>query len=177
MMALYILILIPAAYLGIFRSNNIITRMSGYFIFTNLLMFFVVDPPEYSFNFFLLWMAVGTVTSSSIRKLENHEFMDKKTASFEAASSMGMVETQDQPWNHIQDADIRDSISMNSSASKGAVIHDSTLSLSSSMLVLKGVVIHDSMFNSSSTTLLLKGVVIHDSICKFPSYRISTCSK
>jgi hypothetical protein len=75
MMGLYLLILLPAAYLGIFKSNNIVAKMSGYLIITYLLFWTFTYPPVFSAEFILLWMAAGTAMSASTRKITNDEIM------------------------------------------------------------------------------------------------------
>jgi len=79
MMGLYLLILLPAAYLGIFKSNNCIARMSGYFILSYLLLWTVSYYPVYSANFILLWMAAGTAISRSARRLSNEDLLRYKS--------------------------------------------------------------------------------------------------
>jgi hypothetical protein len=78
MMGLYLLILVPAAYLGIFKSNNIIARMSGYLILSYLLLWMITYPPTISPEYILLWMAAGTAMSTSARKITNNEIMIKR---------------------------------------------------------------------------------------------------
>ena len=63
MMFLQLLILIPAAYRGIFKSKNSIGRMSGYFIFMYIVIYTLSYYPVYSAEYILLWMAVGTAIS------------------------------------------------------------------------------------------------------------------
>ncbi len=75
MKVLYLLILFPAAYLGIFKSQNIIARMSGYFILSYLLLWLVSYYPVYSAEYLLLWMAAGTAISSSARKVKNCDIL------------------------------------------------------------------------------------------------------
>ncbi len=85
MLVLYLLILIPAAYLGIFRSKNIIARMSGYIIVFFLIMFILIYPPEYRIHFLILWMAVGTAISKSARKVKNSDLLVKRKGRLEFA--------------------------------------------------------------------------------------------
>jgi hypothetical protein len=73
MLVIYLLILIPAAYLGIFRSNNIIVKMSGYFIVVYLIIWTISYVPLYSPIFLLLWMAVGTAISPTARNITDDE--------------------------------------------------------------------------------------------------------
>ncbi len=69
--ALYLLLLLPAAYLGIFKSNNIVARMSGYYIITYLILWTVTYHPTYSARMLLLWMAAGTAMSSTARSIRD----------------------------------------------------------------------------------------------------------
>jgi len=73
LMFLYLLILIPAAYLGVFKSNNIIAKMSGYYIISYLILWLVSYHPIYSAEFILLWMAAGTAMSKSAREINDNE--------------------------------------------------------------------------------------------------------
>jgi len=68
---LYILLLLPSAYLGVFHSNNIIARMSGYYIFSYLILWLVSYHPIYSAEYVLLWMAAGTTMSKSARQIRD----------------------------------------------------------------------------------------------------------
>lgn len=78
MLVLYLLILLPAAYLGIFRSNNYIARMSGYLILLYLIIWLVSYYPVYSAEYILLWMAVGTALSPTARAYTNLEVFNFK---------------------------------------------------------------------------------------------------
>ena len=73
MMFLYLFILMPAAYLGIVKSKNSISRMSGYLILIYLLIWSVSYYPVYSAEYLLLWMAVGTAISPQARRITNKE--------------------------------------------------------------------------------------------------------
>lgn len=67
LMALYLLILIPAAFLGIYRSNNVVAKMCGYYIVLYLLMWPLSYSPTFVPKFIILWMAVGTCMSPKAR--------------------------------------------------------------------------------------------------------------
>ena len=69
LLILYLLILIPAAYLGIFKSNNIIAKMSGLLILSYLFLWTISYYPIYSAEYILLWMAVGTTISVRTRRI------------------------------------------------------------------------------------------------------------
>jgi len=78
MLFLYLLFLLPAAYLGIFKSHNSIARMSGYYILLYLLLWTVSYVPVYSAEYILLWMSAGTALSPSARKLRDEEILIQK---------------------------------------------------------------------------------------------------
>lgn len=78
MMILYLLILLPAAYLGIFKSSNIIARMSGYLILSYIILWAVSYYPVYSAEYIILWMAAGTAISSNARNIKNRELLIRK---------------------------------------------------------------------------------------------------
>jgi len=77
MMLLYILILLPAAFLGIFKSKNIISKMCGYFILAYLIVWGISYYPIYSAEYILLWMATGTAISGKNRRLTNKQVLYK----------------------------------------------------------------------------------------------------
>ncbi len=78
MLALYLLVLLPAAYLGIFKSNNIIVRMSGYYILLYLILWTISYSPSYQPRFIILWMAVGTCISPYARKMSDSDLVTKR---------------------------------------------------------------------------------------------------
>jgi hypothetical protein len=77
MMLLYLLILLPAAFLGIFRSKNIIAKMCGYFILAYLIIWGISYYPVYSAEYLLVWMAAGTVMSKRNRSITNKQLLYK----------------------------------------------------------------------------------------------------
>jgi len=77
MVGLHLLIMVPAAFHGIFRGDNIIARMSGYYILAYLVLWMVTYYSVYSAEYVLLWMAVGTSISKSARNLKNSEITIK----------------------------------------------------------------------------------------------------
>ncbi len=78
MVVLNLIILIPAAYLGIYKSNNFISKMCGYYILLYIFLLAVSFPPAYMANFLLLWMAVGTVIANYNRELTNFDVVNLK---------------------------------------------------------------------------------------------------
>lgn len=67
---LYLLILIPAAYLGIFRSQNLIAKMCGYYIVLYIVLWGVSYTPAFVPKFIMLWMAAGTCISPAARNMK-----------------------------------------------------------------------------------------------------------
>ncbi|MDC0249427.1 hypothetical protein OAK24_00935 [Flavobacteriales bacterium] len=82
MIGLYLLILLPAAFLGIARSSNIIARMSGYFILLYIFLWLISYYPVYSAEYILLWMAAGTCISPQVRKIPNSEILIKRNGRY-----------------------------------------------------------------------------------------------
>jgi len=82
MMVLNLLILIPAMYLGIFKSKNIVARMSGYVILLYLITWIISYYPIYSAEYILLWMAVGTSISKISRKVKDSDLIVKKNNNY-----------------------------------------------------------------------------------------------
>jgi len=83
MLSLHLLILLPAAYLGIFASNNIITRMCGYYIVIFLLLWIINSYMIYSVEFLLLWMAAGSIIIGKNRKIKNNQLLRKIKKGYE----------------------------------------------------------------------------------------------
>jgi hypothetical protein len=75
MVALYLLFLLPAAYLGIFKSKNILSRTAGYYILVHILFWFITYMPVYSPKFILLWMAAGSTISKRARNTKNSDLL------------------------------------------------------------------------------------------------------
>lgn len=75
MMGLYLLILFPSAYLGIFKSNNFIARACGYYILGYLITWTISYYPTYSCEYILVWISAGTCMSNSLRKMTNKEIV------------------------------------------------------------------------------------------------------
>jgi hypothetical protein len=81
MIILHLLILIPAIYLGIFKSNNLLSKAFAYYILSYLLMWNVSYTTEFLPEFLLLWMAVGGSISKEIRNktdLEIYQLLNQR---------------------------------------------------------------------------------------------------
>lgn len=73
LLVLNLMFLIPASYLGIFKSKNRIAKMCGYFILIYLVMWSISYWPVYSAEFLLVWIAAGTAISSKSRNYKDVE--------------------------------------------------------------------------------------------------------
>lgn len=71
--ALIILVLLPAAILGIFKSSNQFTMACGVAIFLWILDMFIYGLPRLSLHYILIWICVGICYKTSIRIMTNEE--------------------------------------------------------------------------------------------------------
>jgi hypothetical protein len=70
---LYLLILIPAAINGVFRSNNLFSKACGIIVFLWLIDMFVYGLPILSFHYIFVWICIGVCYKSSIRNKSDEE--------------------------------------------------------------------------------------------------------
>ena len=77
MFFLYILILLPVAFLGIFKSKNTICKMCGYYILIYVICWSVSYYPIFSAEYILLWISVGTILPKKNRLQLNRELFNK----------------------------------------------------------------------------------------------------
>jgi hypothetical protein len=83
-LVLFLLILFPAALLGIFKSSNMFARASGLIVFLWLFDMFLFGLPQFSLNYIFLWICVGICYKTSIRMKSDDEirssFQNRLTA-------------------------------------------------------------------------------------------------
>ncbi len=77
---LFVLTLLPAAYLGIFKSNNQLTKTCGVVVFLWMVDMSVFGLPRLLMQYILVWMAVGICYKNSFRDRTDEEIIE----SFEA---------------------------------------------------------------------------------------------
>lgn len=65
----YFLILVFAAYFGLYQSNNFFCKMLAIFLAFRWNLFFVEDITKYDMNFYFLWIAIGICFSNQFRNL------------------------------------------------------------------------------------------------------------
>lgn len=70
---LFLLILIPAAFKGIFMSSNQFAKSCGVIILLRLFDMFLYGLPNLSLPYILVWICVGVCFKSSIRRMTNIE--------------------------------------------------------------------------------------------------------
>lgn len=78
MVVLHLLVMVPAAYLGIMKSNNSIAQMCGYMVFVYLISFLITYPQHFSLNLLLLWLAIGTCLTRHCREKSDEDIMKYK---------------------------------------------------------------------------------------------------
>lgn len=73
MIILHLLILLPAIYLGFFKSKNSFVKGLSLYILSYIIMWIVSYPPELLPEFLLLWIAVGGCISKETRNKTDQE--------------------------------------------------------------------------------------------------------
>ncbi|WP_043356225.1 hypothetical protein [Cupriavidus basilensis] len=71
--ALYFLIMFLAAYYGVWRSNNWLSKMLGLMIAFRWVMFYIEEPPVFDMGMIFLWMAVGISLSKKFRAMRDED--------------------------------------------------------------------------------------------------------
>jgi hypothetical protein len=74
---LFLSVLVPALYLGIFRSSNNFSKACGIFVLLRLIDMTVYGIPSLDFNYILIWICVGVCYTSSIRELTNDSIISE----------------------------------------------------------------------------------------------------
>lgn len=72
-LGLFLLIALPAAFLGIVKSRNIISKASGTIVILWLIDMFPWGLPTMNIRYILLWTCIGICYSKEIRKLTDNE--------------------------------------------------------------------------------------------------------
>ena len=72
-LALYLLILIPAFFLGLFHSKNILSKAAALWIAVSLISIYPSIVNTFSPNYILVWVSVGICYSGKIRRLPDQE--------------------------------------------------------------------------------------------------------
>lgn len=80
-LSLFLLILLPAIYLGLVKSRNILSKASGFIPLLWLIDMFVWGMPTFNIRYILLWLAIGICYSNEIRKLSDSEIKQSLTFS------------------------------------------------------------------------------------------------
>ncbi|MDN3603808.1 hypothetical protein QWZ00_11850 [Belliella kenyensis] len=74
-LGLLMLILIPAAILGIFKSRNLFTLSCGIWILLGVINMYPSSVNTFTLNYMLIWVCVRICFSKSLRNLNNHQIM------------------------------------------------------------------------------------------------------
>ncbi|HLW32903.1 MAG TPA: hypothetical protein VKX40_11615 [Aequorivita sp.] len=68
-LALALLILIPAVFLGLFRSNNLLSKAAAIWILLYLFYLYPAPVSKFNANYLLVWISVGICYSKMIRRM------------------------------------------------------------------------------------------------------------
>jgi len=68
---LFLLVTMPAAIIGIFKSSNNFTRACGIFILLRLIDMLIYGLPSFSMSYILVWICAGVCYSSQLRELSD----------------------------------------------------------------------------------------------------------
>jgi hypothetical protein len=69
---LFLLIAVPAAFLGLFSSKNLLSKASAIWIIIALIAMYPATVESFTFEYMILWIAIGICYSKNIRNLENN---------------------------------------------------------------------------------------------------------
>ena len=69
----FIIILLRASYLGLFRSNNDLVKGLAALLLIHVLIMFYFNLPEYSARYILIWISVSTCFNPRLRNYSNRE--------------------------------------------------------------------------------------------------------
>lgn len=72
-LALFLLIALPAAFLGIFKSNNMLSKASGTIVILWLIDMFPWGMPAINIRYILVWICIGICYSKVIRNLSESD--------------------------------------------------------------------------------------------------------
>ena len=74
---LFLMLLLPAAFFGIFKSSNQLTMACGFMIFLWIVDMFIFGLPRLSLHYILIWICVGICFKPSIRRMKNAEISEE----------------------------------------------------------------------------------------------------
>ena len=70
---LYLMLLVPAAIKGWFRSKNLLTKAFAAYIFISILELYPFGIPAFSMHFLMIWIGVAMCSSKYMRNLTNEQ--------------------------------------------------------------------------------------------------------
>jgi hypothetical protein len=70
-LVLFLLIVVPAVFLGLFYSNNVLSKASAIWIIVALLSLYPATVESFNLQYFLVWISVGICYSRKIRSYTN----------------------------------------------------------------------------------------------------------
>jgi len=72
---LFLLVMLPAAIIGIFKSSNNFARACGIFILLRLIDMLIYGLPSFSMSYILVWICVGVCYSSQLREMSDESIL------------------------------------------------------------------------------------------------------
>ena len=72
-LGLYLLILVPAFFLGLFYSKNILSKAAAIWIIISLIALYPSTVNTFTLNFLLIWISAGICYSSELRNLSDNQ--------------------------------------------------------------------------------------------------------
>jgi len=75
-LVLFLLIALPAMFLGILRSGNILSKAAGIWIFLFLIFMYPGSLAIFSFHYILVWISIGICYSDKIRNMSDDELKE-----------------------------------------------------------------------------------------------------
>ena len=90
-LGLYLLITIPAIFLGFFKSNNLLSKAAAIWIIISLLSLYPATVNTFSLKYLLVWISVGICFTKNIRELPDNIVKDYFRNSY-ALNENGVIE-------------------------------------------------------------------------------------
>lgn len=85
-LALYLLILFPAAILGLFFSKNTLSKAAGIWIIISILELYPTSIAGFDLNFLLVWISVGIGYSKQVRDISDQYLVEFFKSSYRISS-------------------------------------------------------------------------------------------
>jgi len=75
-LVIYLLILLPALFLGLFYSKNVLSKAAAIWILVSLISLYPSTVNTFTLNYLLVWISVGICYSKKLRRLPDEDIKD-----------------------------------------------------------------------------------------------------